>query len=324
MKDLYNFIEESMLTKTSTKVDQTNALLDNQIKSDIIHFIESYYYKKRDTTFKFTKKGDKFVVDVDGGLGFNEKFGKELTSLTNDYFVFGKVTGTFDCNYAENIESLEGAPKEVGGDFECILCKKLTTLEGAPKKVGGDFYCKECYIESLKGAPKEVGGDFYCGRCHNITSLKGAPKEVGGSFYCGECENLTSLKGAPKKVGGSFCCEKCNLLKTLEGGPEIVMSRFICARCKGLTSLKGAPKEINGPDSVNQVTVSLDCSWCSSLNSLEGCTPNLKAMSIEGCKSLKSLQGAPKVSQFFNAKYCGFSESDVTKEIGYCKRILVK
>ena len=137
-----------------------------------------------------------------------------MTSLTNEYFVFGKVTGNFDCNYAENIESLKGAPKEVGGIFDCV-------------------------------------------RCHNITSLKGAPKEIGG------------------------------------------------------------------PTNVNQVTLSLDCSWCTSLKSLEGCTPNLKAMSIEGCKSLTSLQGAPKVSQFFNAKYCGFTESDVTKEIGYCKRILV-
>ena len=29
MKDLYNFIEESVLTKTSTKIDQTKVVLDN-------------------------------------------------------------------------------------------------------------------------------------------------------------------------------------------------------------------------------------------------------------------------------------------------------
>ena len=135
MKDLYNFIEESVLTKASTKIDQTKVVLDNQIKSEIINFIESYYYKIRDTTFKFTNKGDKFVVDVDGGLGFNENYGKELTSLTNEYFVFGKVTGNFDCNYAENIESLKGAPKEVGGIFDCVRCHNITSLKGALKRL---------------------------------------------------------------------------------------------------------------------------------------------------------------------------------------------
>ena len=115
-----------------------------------------------------------------------------------------KVGGDFDC-FANNLTSLEGAPKEVGGDFDCFA-NNLTSLEGAPEKVSGGFDCSDNQLTSLEGAPKEVAGGFNC-FSNQLTSLEGAPKEVGGAFYCSR-NQLTSLEGAPKEVEGLFYCDR--------------------------------------------------------------------------------------------------------------------
>ena len=40
---------------------------------------------------------------------------RNITSLTNGMFVWMVVNGSFDCMSCNSLESLEGAPKEVGG-----------------------------------------------------------------------------------------------------------------------------------------------------------------------------------------------------------------
>ena len=117
---------------------------------------------------------------------------------------FGVVRGYFSCYDCKNLESLKGAPREVGRFFCCIGCNKLKSLEGAPEKVDGYFDCSECdNLESLKGAPKEVGGDFDCTVCKKLTSLEGAPEKVGKSFYCYDCPKLKDYN-INTKVGGEL------------------------------------------------------------------------------------------------------------------------
>ena len=142
---------------------------------------------------------------------------KNITSLTNDMFVWSKIKNDFYCSGCTSLKSLEGAPKEVGEDFCCFLCYNLSSLKGAPKKVGGDFYCNNCRsLTSLEGAPEIIYKDFNCTDCRSLTSLEGAPKEVGRDFDCSWCESLTSLEGAPKKVGRGFCCYDCTSLKSTD------------------------------------------------------------------------------------------------------------
>ena len=74
-------------------------------------------------------------------------------------FPFGKIGGYFDCAFADDLVSLEGAPKEVACDFFCSNCPKLTSLEGAPEEVGGDFCVHLCpNLTSLEHLPKKIGG----------------------------------------------------------------------------------------------------------------------------------------------------------------------
>ena len=142
---------------------------------------------------------------------------KNITSLTNDLFIWKEVKVDFDCFDCTLLKTLEGAPKEVGGNFNCSYCKSLKSLEGAPKKVSEDFSCSWCTsLTSLEGAPKKIGRDFSCSYCRSLTSLKDAPKEVGGFFSCSYCRSLTSLKGAPKEVGGWFYCDNCSSLKSID------------------------------------------------------------------------------------------------------------
>jgi hypothetical protein len=114
-------------------------------------------------------------VNVDGSFKCSSRGLDDLKGIR-----FGRVSEWFDCSN-NLLESLEGAPQEVGGSFWCYN-NRLESLEGAPQEVRGDFYCYNNDLKSLEGAPQEVGGHFYC-RNNLLESLKGAPQEVGGNFY---------------------------------------------------------------------------------------------------------------------------------------------
>lgn len=158
---------------------------------------------------------------------------RNITSLTNELFIWLNVQNNFDCSFCEKLTSLKGAPKYVGGNFDCGDCNSLTTLEGAPEEVGGWFGCCFCKkLTSLEGAPKKLGGTFNCSNCGSLKSLEGVPKEIKKAFGCSFCKSLTSLEGAPEKVSGDFSCADCRSLTSLEGAPKEVDGSFSCFGCK--------------------------------------------------------------------------------------------
>lgn len=95
------------------------------------------------------------------------------------------IQGNFNCSGCESLESLEGAPKEIGGSFYCEMCTKLSSLKGAPQKVHGNFNCSGCEnLESLEGAPEEVDGHFVClGTRFSEEDVRNVVK-VKGNVYC--------------------------------------------------------------------------------------------------------------------------------------------
>jgi hypothetical protein len=222
MKNLNDYIIESLLDD----FDELDKDVQQNAKKSIIKFLIDNYIlnggtiRPDDKKIKISNKPNKdgkYVVDVDDGLIIKNR---DIYTLTNNIFVFGKVGGCFSCACCNNLTSLEGAPKEVKGYFDCSECEKLISLEGGLKEVGGGFFCVECSnLTTLKGAPQKVGGNFDCIDCKNLTSLEGAPKKVEGGFSC-EYTNITSLKGAPKEVGGYFSCINCNKLKNLDYLPK--------------------------------------------------------------------------------------------------------
>ena len=208
---LLDYINESLLDDEDVLMKDTS---NEVIKNEILKFLKENYF--RSAKFKISKKpiNGKYIVDCTTSL---EVENRNITSLTNKYFVFGVVNGYFYCSFCDPLTSLEGAPKKVDGNFNCIRCDSLTSLKGAPKEVGGSFSCSYCNsLTSLKGAPKEVGGSFYCFNCNSLTSLEDAPKKVGRDFKCYDCKSLTSLKGAPEKVGRDFNCRNCKIQFTVD------------------------------------------------------------------------------------------------------------
>lgn len=173
------------------------------------------------------------LVNVQGDFLCDRKSLPDLKDLK-----FGKVTGSFYCN-GNNLESLKGAPEEVGENFWCSD-NRLKSLKGAPRKVGKDFYCGENQLTSLEGAPQKVGKDFSCSG-NRLENLEGAPQKINGDFFC-ERNGLVSLKGAPREVGGMFWAMG-NSLTTLESAPQKVGGTFAC-KANRLRSLEGAPREI--------------------------------------------------------------------------------
>ena len=115
---------------------------------------------------------------------------RDLTELPD--FSRVVVNGNFNCG-GNQLDSLEGAPREVAGDFYCSK-NKLVNLEGAPVEVGGDFVCDINKLVNFEGAPVEVGGFFYCFD-NPLKSYKGKPNKIGGNFYAPSIEQVNIING---------------------------------------------------------------------------------------------------------------------------------
>ena len=124
----------------------------------------------------------KIVISYDGPLGLDEEFYKKLEKdnikiediifencgkismydinnfkKISDYGKFGEGIIDFYCSYCDNLQSLEGCPKNVGGNFYCSYCNNLQSLNGSPEKVGGNFSCIDCNIDFIKLAIEKYG-----------------------------------------------------------------------------------------------------------------------------------------------------------------------
>ena len=117
-------LKESIFDDVEDIVSNDSALIEQFLKDN--YKIDGSYTINENNT-----------VDVDGTVKVKNK---NIKSLTNGLFRFGKVKQSFYCMNCTKLASLEGAPKEVGEDFWCDCCSSLTSLEGAPEKAGGCFY----------------------------------------------------------------------------------------------------------------------------------------------------------------------------------------
>ena len=154
MKTLYeslldDFDELDKDVHQSAKESVMNFLIDN-------YKLNSKPINPDTTAIKISDKSNKdgkYVVDIDGNL---RVINLDINSLTNNIFVFGKVSGFFECCNCNNLTSLEGAPKKVGVAFYCVNCNNLTSLEGAPEKVGDNFSCFGCKTKFSKKDVEKV------------------------------------------------------------------------------------------------------------------------------------------------------------------------
>ena len=97
---------------------------------EVVENIESILKKYKIANYKITPKG----VDVDGDVDLS------VYQLKSIPIKFGVVTGNFDCS-ANNLTSLEGAPREVGGNFYCHSNAVKFEIKHVPKttKIFGKF-----------------------------------------------------------------------------------------------------------------------------------------------------------------------------------------
>ena len=151
MKSLKQVLEASLLD-IDTNLDVT----DDDIRREVVKkFIKDNY----DVAAPGAKisaapnKDDKFEVSARGlaRIKYNKK--NDLTTLTNGDFVWTKVDGGFDISYMENLETLEGIPREIGGSLWMNNCPSVRSLDGFPEKVGTKDKGSMIYI-GRTGTPK--------------------------------------------------------------------------------------------------------------------------------------------------------------------------
>lgn len=171
-------------------------------------------------------------INVNGNVDLKNKIEEEYLPVK-----FEKINGYFDISN-NNLESLEGCPKEVQKDFDCSN-NCLTSLFGAPHSVG-DFDCSNNSISSLSYSPKEIDGFFNCSN-NNLTSIEGSPRSIKGYFKCSN-NSLTSLNGGPKYILQYFDCSN-NKIDSLKNSPMSVGQDYVCFNNE-LRSLENIADEI--------------------------------------------------------------------------------
>ena len=148
MKTLNQYIKESLRSKAIynesllCKVIYNESILDDEedlVNNSPIEIIEKFIKDNYKVVGKLNIKevDNKYIVDYRGNV---EVSNIKIEQLTNEFFKWGKVGGSFSCSFCESLTSLQGAPKKIDGSFDCDNCESLTSLQGAPKKVGWDFY----------------------------------------------------------------------------------------------------------------------------------------------------------------------------------------
>ena len=130
MKPLKDKLNESLL-------DDEDKLFDRNDKTLIELWITENY--KIYGTLKIYEDKHGFVVDSDDHV---EVTNKDIKSLTNGMFRWGEIVGGFNCEYCDELESLEGSPSKCKW-FDCNECTKLRSLEGAPNKCNR-IECSSC------------------------------------------------------------------------------------------------------------------------------------------------------------------------------------
>ena len=144
MKDLKTLLEASILDNAISEaslldIDDTLSVSSDDLRREAVKkFIKDNYI---DPTVKVKisakpNKDDKFEVSTRGLVRIKFDKRKELTSITNGDFVWTKVDGGFDISCMDNLETLEGMPREIGGSLWMNRCPKLKSLDGFPEKVG--------------------------------------------------------------------------------------------------------------------------------------------------------------------------------------------
>ena len=170
-------LKESLLD--NDLVEKTDKMIKDEVKS----FLKENYRGAIKISRKPNADG-KYEVSSFVDIGVKNR---NITSLTNGMFIWATVDGYFECIYCVKLESLEGAPKEVGEYFDCSGCDSIISLKGAPKKVGDNFYCSRCNsLKSLEGAPEKVRRGFYCYGCPHKFTKDDVKKvsDVKGEIKC--------------------------------------------------------------------------------------------------------------------------------------------
>ena len=155
MKNLKEYMIEGIFD-VDNNIDDID---DNIIRLKVQEYLDKCYYKSKWVISQKRNSDGKFEVSSKDSVQLD--YENNATKLTNEYFVFYKINGDFDCSHCECLETLEGAPQVIRGNFLCYDCPSLEKLDTHTKEVYDNFDISNCTeLKSLKGAPEEIGGYF--------------------------------------------------------------------------------------------------------------------------------------------------------------------
>ena len=132
-------LKDILLEASILDIDDTLSVSSDDLRREAVKKFIKDNYNDAGASIKISvkpNKDDKFEVSTRGFVRIKPDKKEELTSITNGDFVWTYVAGGFDISWMDNLETLEGMPKEIGGSLWMNNCPKLKSLDGFPEKVG--------------------------------------------------------------------------------------------------------------------------------------------------------------------------------------------
>ena len=120
---------------------------DEAIKILVKQFIkENYDYNGDIIISDEPNKDGKYEVSLTGDVKVKNK---ELTSLTNEYFIWKNIGGNFYCCNCQMLESLEGAAENISGNYIIAVTQRFIISRST--NVG--IFIAVCIGYLLSGSP---------------------------------------------------------------------------------------------------------------------------------------------------------------------------
>ncbi len=184
---LYNYIPEEMSYKELRSAQGTFLSVDYvwyiDQKADSVKKIKDF--------LKNVAQCEMFQINNDLTVDLKEDLTLIAKNLRRIPINFRFINGNVNLS-TNNLESLEGLPKDYIYGYLDISNNPLRSLEYCPKIIQDSFDVSDCGLETLTHGPEEVGGDYAVNDNH-LKNLNGLAKVIKGSLIVGKQKSNTDF-----------------------------------------------------------------------------------------------------------------------------------
>lgn len=185
---LYNYIPDKITYK---ELRSAQGLISSTVRYEWYIDQKADSVKKINQFMRDVANCDLYDINPDLTVVLKESINLIGKNLRRIPVTFSFINGDVNLS-TNNLESLEGLPKDYIYGYLDVSNNPLRSLEHCPKIIRESFDVSDCHLENLIGGPIEVGGDYMLNN-NELKTLEGLSKEIKGSLIIGTQKSNTDF-----------------------------------------------------------------------------------------------------------------------------------